>query len=68
MEQQVIGKCLIALSLLTDQTNKKGERALALSGLVPNTKKKLNGLRFTFPSLLMVDAKAMGRGAIAPCK
>jgi hypothetical protein len=59
---------LDSIILLTDQTNKKGERALALSGLVQNTLKKLNGLRFTFPSLLMVDAKAMGRGAIVPCK
>jgi hypothetical protein len=30
--------------------------------------KKLNGLKFTFPDLSIVEAKQIGRGAIAYCK
>jgi hypothetical protein len=33
-----------------------------------NKLKKLKGLKFTFPSKSMVDAKQMGLGAMAYCK
>lgn len=37
-----------------------------IGGFDPKALKKLNGLRFITPLLLMVLAKAMGRGATAP--
>jgi hypothetical protein len=36
-----------------------------MGGLAPNTLKKLKGLKFTFPSLSIVLANAIGRGAMA---
>jgi hypothetical protein len=39
-----------------------------IGGFAPKQLKKLNGLRFTFPSLSIVLAKAIGRGATAPNK
>jgi hypothetical protein len=39
-----------------------------IGGLRENRLKKLNGLRFTWPSLLMVLAKQMGLGAMACCR
>lgn len=46
------------------RTLRAGEK-MTTGGLVLNKLKKLNGLRFTFPLLLMVDAKQIGRGAMA---
>jgi hypothetical protein len=41
-----------------------GEK-IAIGGLVLKKLKKLNGLRFTFPFRSIVEAKQIGRGAIA---
>jgi hypothetical protein len=37
-------------------------------GLEEKRLKKLNGLKFTFPSLSIVEAKQTGRGAMMCCK
>jgi hypothetical protein len=55
--------CLVVLSL----TLLAGEN-ITTGGLDENKLKKLNGERFTFPSLSIVDANAIGRGATACCK
>jgi hypothetical protein len=55
--------CLVVLSL----TLLDGEK-IQMGGFILNKLKKLNGLKFTFPSKSMVDAKHMGLGAIAYCK
>jgi hypothetical protein len=39
-----------------------------MGGLAENKLKKLNGLRFTLPALSIVEANAIGRGAIACCR
>jgi hypothetical protein len=52
---------VLSLSLL------EGEK-ITIGGLVENKLKKLKGLRFTFPSLSIVDAKQIGLGAMACCK
>src|ERR1043165_2265316 len=44
-----------------------GEK-ISIGGLEPKQLKNEKGARFTFPSLSIVDAKAMGRGATAPSK
>jgi len=44
-----------------------GEKT-TIGGFEENILKKLNGLKFTLPSLSIVDAKQTGRGAIACCK
>jgi hypothetical protein len=44
-----------------------GEK-ITTGGLELNRLKKLNGLKLMFPSLSIVEAKAIGRGAIAVCK
>ena len=44
-----------------------GEK-ITIGGLDEKRLKKLNGLRFTLPALSIVDAKQIGRGAIACCK
>jgi hypothetical protein len=41
-----------------------GEK-MTMGGVVEKRLKKLKGLRFTFPALSMVEAKQIGRGAIA---
>jgi hypothetical protein len=43
-----------------------GEKT-TIGGVDENKLKKLNGLRFTFPSLSIVDAKQIGLGAMACC-
>jgi hypothetical protein len=45
----------------------EGEKII-IGGLDENMLKKLNGLRFTFPSLSIVEAKQMGRGATTCCR
>ena len=52
--------CLVVLSL----TRLAGEKTTT-GGLEENKLKKLNGLRLMTPFLSIVDAKHMGRGAIA---
>jgi hypothetical protein len=54
---------LVVLSL----TLRDGEK-ITIGGLEENMLKKLKGLRFTFPSLSMVEAKHTGRGAITCCR
>jgi hypothetical protein len=44
-----------------------GEK-ITIGGLEENMLKKLNGLRFTFPSLSIVEAKQIGLGAITCCR
>ena len=44
-----------------------GEK-IRIGGLELNKLKKLNGERFTFPFLSMVEASAIGLGATAVCK
>jgi len=44
-----------------------GEK-INIGGLALNTLKKLNGARLSFPSLSIVEAKAIGLGPIAPSK
>jgi hypothetical protein len=39
---------------------------MTMGGLEPKALKKLKGLKFIFPSLSTVLAKAMGLGAITP--
>jgi len=48
-------------------TLRAGEKTQT-GGLLLNMLKKLNGLRFIFPSLSTVEAKQIGRGAIAYCR
>ena len=55
--------CLVVLSLPL----REGEKTM-IAGLVLNKLKKLKGLRFTFPSLSIVLAKHIGRGATVCCK
>jgi hypothetical protein len=55
--------CFVLLSL----TLLEGEK-ITMGGLDENILKKLNGLRFTFPFLLIVEAKQIGRGAITCCR
>jgi hypothetical protein len=43
-----------------------GEK-ITIGGLVENKLKKENGLKFTFPSLSIVLANAIGRGLTACC-
>jgi hypothetical protein len=52
--------CLVVLSL----TLRAGEK-INIGGLELKTLKKLNGLKFTSPFLLIVLAKAIGLGAMA---
>jgi hypothetical protein len=52
--------CFVVLFL----TLLDGEK-IAIGGLVLKKLKKLNGLRFTFPFRSIVEAKQIGRGAIA---
>ncbi len=46
-------------------TLRAGEN-IKVTGLLPNTLKKLNGDKLAFPSLSMVDAKQIGRGETEP--
>jgi len=39
-----------------------------MGGFVLNILKKLKGLKFIFPSASIVEAKQIGRGAIAYCR
>lgn len=55
--------CLVLLSL----TLREGEKT-SIGGFMLNMLKKLNGLRFTLPSLSTELTKAIGRGATVPCK
>jgi hypothetical protein len=55
--------CFVVASL----TRLDGENTQT-GGLVLNILKKLNGLRFTLPSLSTVEAKHIGRGAMAYCR
>jgi hypothetical protein len=48
-------------------TLRDGEK-IQMGGFMLNKLKKLKGLKFTFPSKSMEDAKQMGLGAIAYCK
>jgi hypothetical protein len=44
-----------------------GEK-IKIGGLALKTLKKLKGAKFGFPSISIVEAKAIGRGPIAPNK
>jgi hypothetical protein len=55
--------CLVVLSL----TLRDGEK-ITIGGLEENKLKKLNGLRFMFPALSIVDAKQTGLGATTCCR
>jgi hypothetical protein len=55
--------CLVVLSLIL----LAGEKT-TIGGLEENKLKKLKGLRLTFPSLSIVEAKQIGRGATICCK
>jgi hypothetical protein len=54
---------LVVLSLIL----LAGEKT-TIGGLEENKLKKLKGLRLTFPSLSIVEAKQIGRGATICCK
>jgi hypothetical protein len=60
---QLIKVCFMVLS----RTRRAGEK-ISMGGLELKTLKKLNGDKFGFPVLLIVLAKAIGRGATALCK
>jgi hypothetical protein len=45
----------------------EGEKT-TMGGVVENKLKKLKGVRLTFPFLSIVEAKQIGRGAIACCR
>lgn len=47
-------------------TRLAGEKT-TMGGLEENKLKNENGLRFILPALLMVEAKQIGRGAMACC-
>jgi hypothetical protein len=55
--------CFVVLSL----TRRAGEK-ITMGGFEENTLKKLKGLRLTFPSRSIVDAKQIGLGATAFCR
>ena len=55
--------CFVVLSL----TRRAGEK-ITIGGLEENKLKKLKGDKFTLPALSIVDAKQIGRGAMACCK
>jgi hypothetical protein len=46
-------------------TRRAGEN-INVTGLLPNTLKKLNGDKLALPSLSMVEAKQIGRGETEP--
>ena len=50
--------------MVLSRTRRAGEKIKRV-GFEPKTLKKLYGLKFGFPSSLMVLAKQIGRGAIA---
>ena len=50
--------------MVLSRTLRAGEKT-TIGGFEENKLKKEKGLRFTCPSLLMVEAKQMGRGAMA---
>jgi hypothetical protein len=52
--------CFVVLS----RTLREGEKT-SVAGLLPNALKKLNGERLILPSLFVVLARAIGRGATA---
>src|SRR5215217_3458053 len=56
-------ECFVVLSLILFE----GEKTTT-GGSEETILKKLNGLRLTFPSLSMVDAKQIGLGAITCCR
>jgi hypothetical protein len=60
---QLIKVCFVVLSRM----RRAGEKT-SMGGLELKTLKKLKGDKLGFPFLLIVLAKAMGRGAMAPCK
>ena len=55
--------CFVVLFL----TRRDGEK-MTMGGFEEKRLKKLKGLRFTLPSLSIVDAKQIGRGAITCCR
>ncbi len=52
--------------MVLSRTRLAGEKT-TIGGLEENKLKKENGLRFTCPAVSMVDAKQIGRGAMACC-
>ena len=50
--------------MVLSRPRRDGEK-MSMGGLLLNMLKKLNGLRFTFPSLSIVLAKEIGRGMTA---
>jgi hypothetical protein len=53
--------------VLLSLTLREGEK-ITIGGLEENILKKLKGLRLTFPSLSMVEAKQIGLGATMCCR
>ena len=59
--------CLVIKQQFPQVTLLEGEK-ITIGGLDENKLKKLNGLKFTFPALSMVEAKHIGRGATTCCR
>jgi hypothetical protein len=53
--------------MVLSRTRRAGEK-ISVTGLLPNTLKKLKGDKLAFPSASMVEAKQMGRGDTEPNK
>ena len=52
--------------MVLSRTRLAGEKT-TIGGLEENKLKNENGLRFTFPALSIVEARQIGRGAMACC-
>lgn len=53
--------------MVLSRTRRAGEK-MAMGGLLPKILKKLYGDKLEFPFASIVEAKQIGRGAIAPNK